>query len=139
MMICSACLLGVCCRYDGRSKPHQGVVSLLGQEALIPVCPEQLGGLSTPRLPVEIHDRRVLAQDGTDVTRAFQRGAQEVLEVARLMGISKALLKQRSASCGCGQVYDGTFSGIIIPGDGVTTALLKSEGIEVWTEESFPF
>lgn len=139
MMICSACLLGVCCRYDGRSKPHQGVVSLLGQEALIPVCPEQLGGLSTPRLPAEIHGRRILAQDGTDVTRAFQRGAQEVLEVARLMGIRKALLKQRSASCGCGQVYDGTFSGIIIPGDGVTTALLKSEGIEVWTEESFPF
>jgi uncharacterized protein YbbK (DUF523 family) len=98
-----------------------------------------LGGLPIPRLPAEIQGRRVITQDGTDVTRAFQKGAQEVLKIARLMGIRKALLKQRSASCGCGQVYDGTFSGKVIPGDGVTTALLKSDGIEVWTEESFPF
>ncbi|HQO57842.1 MAG TPA: DUF523 domain-containing protein [Candidatus Omnitrophota bacterium] len=139
MMLCSACLLGVCCRYDAESKPHQGVVSLLGREIVIPVCPEQWGGLPTPRLPSEIQGRRVVAQDGTDVTQAFQRGAQEVLKMARLMGIKKALLKQRSPSCGCGQVYDGSFSGKIISGDGVTASLLKSSGIEIWTEESFPF
>ena len=139
MMLCSACLLGVCCRYDGRSKPHKGVLSLLGQETLIPVCPEQLGGLPIPRPPAEIQGTRVMARDGADVTRAFQKGAQEVLRIARLRSIEKALLKQRSASCGCGQIYDGTFSGNVIPGDGVTTALLKAGGIEVWTEESFPF
>jgi len=139
MLLCSACLLGACCRYDAGSKPHKGAVALLGREILIPVCPEQLGGLPTPRLPAEIQGRRVVAKDGTDVTRAFHQGAQEVLKMARLMGIQKALLKQRSASCGCGQVYDGTFSGQVIPGDGVTASLLKSCGIEVWTEESFPF
>ena len=139
MMLCSACLLGVCCRYDGRSKPDKRVLALLGQETLIPVCPEQLGGLPIPRPPAEIRGRRVVAQDGRDVTQAFEKGARETLKVTRLLGIKKALLKQRSASCGCGQIYDGTFSRKIIPGDGVAAALLKAAGIQTWTEESFPF
>lgn len=133
--LCSACLLGVCCRYDGKSKPNKKVLNLTNTETLIPICPEQLGGLPTPRVASEQRDGRVVTKDGDDVTDNFERGAQQVLELAKIYGCSEVILKQRSPSCGCGQIYDGTFSGTIIEGDGVTAKLLKENGISVKTEE----
>jgi uncharacterized protein YbbK (DUF523 family) len=135
MKLVSACLLGTRCRYDGRSKRNNKVIALLQNEILIPVCPEQLGGLPTPRIPSEQRNERVYSQTGEDVTEYFIRGAEEILRLAELYGIKEAILKQRSPSCGCGQIYDGSFSGRIIEGDGVTAALLKRNGIKVITEE----
>ncbi len=138
LKLCSACLLGVCCRYDGKSKPHQKVIALLKKDVLIPVCPEQLGGLSVPREPAEKKGARVIDRQGKDVTQSFTKGAQEVLRIARLFDVQQAILKQRSASCGHGQIYDGSFTGTLIPGDGVTTSYLKENGIEVFSEEELP-
>ncbi|MEM3770102.1 MAG: DUF523 domain-containing protein [Candidatus Bathyarchaeia archaeon] len=135
MKLCSACLLGVKCRYDGRDALDKKVITLLKTETLIPVCPEQLGGLPTPREPAEIKEGRVITRLGKDVTKNFKRGAEEVLKIAKLLGVKEAVLKQGSLSCGCGRIYDGTFSGKIIKGDGITTALLKKHGIMVITEE----
>jgi uncharacterized protein YbbK (DUF523 family) len=108
---------------------------LLKSETLIPICPEQLGGLPTPREPAEIRGERVVTRSGKDVTENFKRGAKEVLKIAKLYGIKEAIMKQRSPSCGCGEIYDGTFSGKTIKGDGVTTTLLKKNGIKVISEK----
>lgn len=135
MKICSACLLGIKCRYDGKEKKNRKVINLSRKEILIPICPEQLGGLSTPREPAEQKGRRVVTKSGRDVSENFERGAKQVLKMAKLYGIKEAILKQRSPSCGCGQIYDGSFSGEIIKGDGVATSLLKKNGIKVKTEE----
>lgn len=135
MKLCSACLLGVKCRYDGRDALNEKVLTLLKTETLIPVCPEQLGGLPTPREPAEIKEGRVITRSGIDVTENFKRGAKEVLKIAKLFRIKEAVLKQGSPSCGCGHIYDGTFSGKIVKGDGITAALLKKHGITVITEE----
>ena len=135
MKLCSACLLGIKCRYDGKSKPNKKVLELAKKEILIPVCPEQLGGLSTPREPAEQKGKKVITKSGKDVTKNFVRGAKQVLKIAKLFGIKEAILKQRNPSCGCGQVYDGTFTGTIIEGDGVTASLLKKHGIKVISEE----
>jgi len=133
MKLCSACLLGVKCRYDGQDSLNEKVVELLKTEILIPVCPEQLGGLPTPREPAEIVGNRVITKSGEDVTNKFLRGAMETLRIAKLFGVKEAILKQGSPSCGCGKIYDGTFSGKTIRGDGITTALLKKHGIKVIT------
>ncbi|TRZ80565.1 DUF523 domain-containing protein [bacterium] len=135
MKICSACLLGIKCRYDGKSRPNQQILALAGKEILIPVCPEQLGGLPTPRTPSEQKGSRVISKDGKDVTKNFRRGAETVLQLARILGVQEAILKQRSPSCGHGQIYDGSFSSSIIEGNGITTRLLKENGIKVITEE----
>lgn len=145
MRLCSACLLGVRCRYDGKSKPNEKVLSLLKKELLIPVCPEQLGGQSTPRKDAEIKGgdgsgvldkiAQVIDSDCIDVTHNFTGGAEEVLRIAKLLDIKEAILKQRSPSCGSGQIYDGTFSKKLVEGDGVTAALLKRNGIKVIFEE----
>ena len=135
MKLCSACLLGLSCRYDGKSKPNEKVINLAAKETLIPICPEQLGGLSTPRKPAEQKNGQVITEDGDDVSINFESGAKQVLELAKLYDIKSAILKQRSPSCGCGQIYDGTFSRTIIEGDGITTKLLKENGIEVLTED----
>lgn len=133
MKLCSACLLGIECKYDGGGNPTSQVLALLSQEVLIPVCPEQLGGLPTPREPVELHGERIVTVSGRDVTENFERGAQQVLRLAKLFGIQEAILKQGSPSCGCGQIYD--MKGNIITRDGVTTALLKKHGIRVISEQ----
>ena len=142
--IISACFLGVNCRYNAVSKPCQKVIDLCKNGEIIPLCPEQLGGLSTPREPAEtsgdglhVLDRKekVITKTGKDVTQNFINGAEEVLRLAKLFNIKKAILKQKSPSCGCGKIYDGTFSDKLIEGDGVTAALLKKNGIEVITEE----
>jgi len=135
MKLCSACLLGIKCRYDGKSARNRKVIMLLKAETLIPVCPEQLGGLPTPREPAEIRGKRVVTRSGKDVTENFKRGAKEVLKIAKLYGIKEAIMKQGSPSCGCGEIYDGTFSSKTIKGDGVTTALLKKNGIKVISEK----
>ncbi|MEM3616770.1 MAG: DUF523 domain-containing protein [Candidatus Bathyarchaeia archaeon] len=135
MKLCSACLLGVKCRYDGRDALNRKVLMLLKAETLIPVCPEQLGGLPTPREPAEIVKGRVITKSGRDVTENFKCGAKEALKIAKLFGIKEAVLKQGSPSCGCGRIYDGTFSGKTVKGNGITAALLKKHGIKVITEE----
>lgn len=133
-ILISACLLGVCCRYDGQGKANPAAVRLADRCTLIPVCPEQLGGLATPRPPAEIRDGRVVTRLGDDVTDAYRRGAEETLRLARLLHCETAVLKERSPSCGCGAIHDGTFSGGLTAGDGVTAALLKSAGLRVLGE-----
>ena len=136
MKLCSACLLGVRCRYDGQARPHPVVQDLAQQEGLIPICPEQLGGLPTPRVPAEIQGDRVLNRNGLDVTAYFQKGAEEVLRLARQFRVTEAIFKQRSPSCASGWIYDGRFSGRIVKGDGVTTRLLKQNGIKVISDDN---
>ena len=140
MKLCSACLLGVKCAYDGKARQNIKIIELSKKEVLIPVCPEQLGGLPTPRESSEIvcndsKAKKIVTESGNDVTQQFRKGAEEVLRIAKLLNIESAVLKQRSPSCGCGQVYDGTFSGTTVEGDGITTALLKKKGIKVISEE----
>lgn len=136
MKLCSACLLGIECRYDGKSKTDKKVLELAKKEKLIPVCPEQLGGLPTPRQSSEQKEGKVITKTNKDVTREFIKGAEEVLKIAKLFGIKEAIFKQKSPSCGCGKIYDGSFTGNLIKGDGVATALLKKNGIKVVTEEN---
>jgi len=135
MILVSACLAGEACRYDGRAALHPEVLRLLAAGRAVAVCPEVLGGLSVPREPVELRAGRAVRSTGADVTGAFQQGAQRALELAQAHGCRRAILKARSPSCGSGRVYDGSFSGTLVPGDGVLAALLKANGFEVLTEE----
>ncbi|MCX6797741.1 MAG: DUF523 domain-containing protein [Candidatus Falkowbacteria bacterium] len=145
MKLCSACLLGVNCRFNGKSKPNEKIIALSKKGILIPACPEQLGGQATPRPDAEIQGgdgsgvlnqkAKVIESDGNDVSSNFINGAEEVLRLVKLFNINEAILKQRSPSCGSGQIHDGTFSKKIINGDGVTTALLKRNGVKVISEE----
>ena len=133
-ILVSACLLGVACRYDGRSKPCPGIEELMERHTLIPVCPECYGGLPTPRTPAERQGNRVVTKDGQDVTDAFIRGTAEILRLADLYHCKAALLKENSPSCGSGKIYDGTFTGTLVEGDGITAQLLKQKGIQVYGE-----
>ena len=137
-LLVSACLLGVMCRYDGQSRPDEKVLGLLKNHVLVPVCPEQLGGLSTPRCPCEIQGDRVMSRDGDDRTAEYEKGALEALRLCRLFSCEAAVLKAKSPSCGLGCVYDGTFSGTLRPGDGVTAGLLKNSRVLVYTEKNLP-
>ncbi len=132
----STCLLGVCCRYDGQSKACPAVLELLKAHELIPVCPEQLGGLPTPRPPAEMQGNRVINREGTDVTAQYQQGAEEAARLYQVLDCDCAVLKAHSPSCGCGEVYDGSFSGTLVPGDGITAQALKRLGARVLTEET---
>jgi len=145
MKLCSACLLGLECRYDGRSNLEKASAQLLEEFRngnVIPVCPEQLGGLSTPRTPSEIQGRmsgeyvldgrcKVMNKNGEDVTNQFIKGAYEVLKIAQSVGAKAYIGVQKSPSCGYGKTYDGTFTKTLIDGNGVTVALLKRNGISV--------
>lgn len=135
-VLVSACLLGVCCRYDGKGNPNSEVLALLDRDdvILIPVCPEQLGGMPTPRIPSERQSGRVVNRAGEDVTASFRKGAEEALRIARLYDCRYAIFKERSPSCGCGRIYDGSFTGTLTDGNGVTTELLLQEGICVCGE-----
>ena len=132
-ILISACLLGSCCRYDGASKAHPLAAALAECHTLVPVCPEQLGGLPTPRPPAERRGDRVVTQSG-DVTEQYRRGAEETLKLCELLGCEAAVLKERSPSCGFGKIYDGSFSGRLIDGNGVAAALLAANGIEIYGE-----
>lgn len=133
-LLISACLLGLRCRYDGESKPIMQMVALMEQYHLVPICPEQLGGLPTPRDPAERQGSAVRTRAGVDVSEQYSRGAQQALHLARLYGCKAAILKERSPSCGSGEIYDGSFTGRLTDGDGVTAALLKENGIAVYGE-----
>lgn len=133
-MLISACLMGVECRYDGGGQALPNLTALMARYQLIPVCPEQLGGLPTPRTPSERRGDRVVARDGTDVTGAFLRGAAQVCRIAGLYGAKLALMKARSPSCGHGEIYDGSFTGRRIPGSGVTAEALAAMGVAMYSE-----
>ena len=146
MKLISACLLGIKCAWDGQDiYKSDKAIELSNSEMLMPVCPEHLGGLRTPRAPQEIQGGggvdvldgkcKVININGEDVTKEFIAGAEETLKIVKLFHIEEFIGKSRSPSCGCGQIYDGTFSRELIDGDGVTTALLKRNGIRVITEE----
>lgn len=138
-IIVSACLLGLPCRYDGKSCPNERVLKLAEKHTLIPVCPEQNGGLSTPRPPAEIIDGKVINKIGTDVSEQYLRGAQIALDVAELNQADFVLLKAKSPSCGKGRIYDGSFSGKLIPGNGKTASLFLEKGYIVFNEEEIDF
>jgi uncharacterized protein YbbK (DUF523 family) len=147
-ILVSACLAGLATTHGGVAKPSAEVMELVRQGRAILVCPEQLGGLPTPRPPAEITgsagadgasvlagDARVVDAEGTEVTAQYLRGAREALKAARLAGSTRAILKARSPSCGSGRIHDGTFTGTLVDGAGVTASLLAQAGIEVVSEE----
>ncbi|MFN2595194.1 MAG: DUF523 domain-containing protein [Actinomycetota bacterium] len=144
-VIVSACLAGRKCRFDGKANPDDEVGRLVAEGRAILVCPEVDGGLGTPRPPAEIvggdgrdvigGSARVVTNAGEDVTAAYLAGAIRALEAARSAGAKEAILKARSPSCGKGRIYDGSFSRVLVKGDGVTAALLEQHGIEVRSEE----
>ncbi len=148
LILVSACLLGVDCRFDGRSCPEEKLHDLAARGRVVPMCPEVAGGLPTPRQPAEIEgahagldgkavlagQTRVIRSDGADVTAQFIAGAEKALALAQLLGIQQAILKGNSPSCGVGHIHEGRFAGTLVPGDGVTASLLKGAGIQVITE-----
>jgi uncharacterized protein YbbK (DUF523 family) len=148
LTLVSACLLGIDCRYDGQGCPDRQLRKLAVLGYVVPFCPEVFGGLSIPRLPAEIEDAhigldghavldgrtRVVTRDGRDFTVQFLAGAKGALALARRLGIRRSILKSNSPSCGVGQTYDGRFTGTLVPGDGVTAALLRRSEIQVFTE-----
>ena len=137
-VLVSACLLGVRCRYDGASKPLPGLERLLDAIDPVPVCPEQLGGLPTPRSPSERQGDRVVSRQGRDVTAEYRRGAEETLRLLDFFHAEGAVLKERSPSCGKGVIYDGSFSGALTEGDGVFAQLLRERGVPVYGESDIP-
>ena len=134
-LLVSACLLGINSRYCGGGCLNEDVASLAENHSLIPICPEQLGGLPTPREPDEIREGRVFEKTGKENTDKFQKGAEETLRLVRLLNADMAILKQNSPSCGSSMIYDGTFSGKKIPGSGITASLLIQNGVRVISEE----
>ena len=134
-ILVSECLLGAACRYDGKSKPDERVILLGAKHELIPFCPEIAGGLPTPREPSEIRNGHVITKDGKDVTESFQNGAEKAWKVFQQEHCSCAVLKERSPSCGSRHIYDGSFSGILIRGEGVTCKKIRQMGGHVYSEE----
>ena len=133
-ILVSACLLGIDCKYNGKNNKNDKVIELLKTHDLIPVCPEIMGGLTTPRIPAEINENEVITKDEKNVTKQYQKGAEETLKIAELYNCQTAILKEKSPSCGCGKIYDGTFTGTLIDGDGITARLLKEHGIKITGE-----
>ena len=133
-ILISACLLGCRCRYDGASKSHPAALELGKYARLVPVCPEQLGGLPTPRPPAERQGERVATEKGSDVTAQYRRGAEEALRLAELFHCGAAVLKERSPSCGSREIYDGTFTRTLVPGEGLTAQRLRAAGLTVYGE-----
>ena len=147
MRVVSACLCGINCKYNGDNNKHEEFVKELRDGQVLPLCPEQLGGLTTPRSACEIEGgsgedvlagrARVINAAGEDLTVFFIKGAQECLAIMRQAGIDEAVLQRRSPSCGVNKIYDGSFSSHLIAGDGVTAALLRKHGIKVWNDEDY--
>lgn len=133
-ILVSACLLGENCKYNGKNNKCSTVIALSKYFDLIPVCPECFGGLTIPRLPSEIKNGRVFSKDGKDVTVQFESGAEHTLYISEENNCPAAVLKERSPSCGYGCIYDGTFSGNLIKGNGITADLLSKNGIQIFGE-----
>ncbi len=136
-ILISACLIGLNCKYDGGNNENSKLVELMKEKDLVPICPEQLGSLKTPRASAERKQEKVITKEGVDVTKEYQKGAEEVLKLAKKLNIKKAILKSRSPSCGIDEIYDGTFSHNLVKGDGVTAELLKKNGIEVISSDRY--
>ena len=135
MKIVSSCLAGIGCRYDGSAATVDKIVEMMMNGKAMAVCPEQMVELPIPRKPVEIVDGRVLTADGEDMTEVYYQGAVKAYEIVKLINPGEVILKSKSPSCGCGLVYDGSFSGKLVEGDGLFAALLKENGIKVRSEE----
>lgn len=136
-VLISACLIGLNCKYSGGNNENEKLVELMREKDLIPICPEQLGGLSTPRPSAQRKENKVVTKEGIDVTKEYKKGAQEVLNLAKKLNIKKAILKSRSPSCGVDTIYDGTFTNNLTNRDGVTAELLKENGIEVISSDEY--
>ena len=136
-ILISACLIGLNCKYNGGNNENSQLVELMKEKDLVPICPEQLGGLKTPRVSAERKQEKVITKEGVDVTKEYQKGAEEVLNLAKKLNIKKAILKSRSPSCGIDEIYNGTFSHTLIKRDGVTAELLKKNGIEVISSDRY--
>ena len=139
MYLVSACLAGVNCRYDGKNSKNKVICELVKAGQAIAICPEQLAGLETPRVSCEIvieknGNKKVISKNGQDLTEKFALGAEKALAIAKVIGIKKAILKSKSPSCSCGLIHDGTFSGQLINGTGLTAELLIKNDIEVCSE-----
>lgn len=139
-ILISACILGLRCRYDGKSKPlSQELISALTEKYyLVPICPEIYGGLPTPRPSAERKGGEVINCEGKNVSEEYLRGAEECLSLARICGADTAILKQKSPSCGTKLIYDGSFSGKLVPGMGITASLLADEGFSLCDENDIP-
>ena len=142
MYIVSACLAGIKCRYDGKDNGDEKIIQLVKEGKAITVCPEVFGGLSIPRVPCEIvlDDKgniKVINKEGVDCTENFKEGAKKTLAIAEILGADTAILKSKSPSCGCGKIYDGTFSGKLVEGDGVAAKFLTENGIKVYNEDNY--
>ncbi|MGN0521031.1 MAG: DUF523 domain-containing protein [Eubacterium sp.] len=133
-ILVSACLLGENCKYNGGNNKNEAVIALGKKHKLIPICPECMAGLPIPRVPSEIKGSRVYSKDGADLTDKFNDGAEKSLYVAEESGCQTAILKERSPSCGFGSIYDGSFSGKLTRGNGITAQLLYDNGIKIYGE-----
>lgn len=131
MILVSACLCGMNTKYNGKNNYNEKIFNLVKEGKAIPICPEQLGGLTTPRDPSEIKNGKVITNKGEDVTNNFIRGANEVLELAKKLNIKKAILKSKSPSCGKGKIESGNFDDTLVDGNGILVDLLIKNGIEV--------
>lgn len=142
MILVSACLLGIDCKYNGLNNKNENVLKYLEGKNYVIACPEQLGGLTTPRNPSEIvkigenevNEYKLLSNEGKDVSESFIKGANETLKIARIFNCTEAILKEGSPSCGSSFIYDGSFTGKKICGQGVTTDLLRKNNIKVISE-----
>jgi uncharacterized protein YbbK (DUF523 family) len=144
-IVVSACLAGVACTHEAQPKTRDWAVDLVASGRAVLVCPEVAGGLPIPRPAAEIVDgtgedviaerARVISEDGDDVTQQYMAGARKAADAARAANATLAVLKARSPSCGCGQIYDGSFRGELRAGDGVTAAMLKAAGLSVVSDE----
>lgn len=139
MILVSACLAGINCKYNGGNNYNEKIFNLVKEGKAIPVCAEQLGGLTTPRIASEVKyidgKRCVINKAGEDVTKQFEKGAKEILDLAKKLNIKKAVLKSRSPSCGKDKIYSGNFDGQLVDGNGILSDLLIKNGIEVIGEE----
>lgn len=133
-LLVSACLLGMQCRYDGKGVMQEELAPFMKEHNLIPVCPEIYGGLATPRDPAERIGERIVTNTGKDVSAQYEKGAREILRLAKLYDCHYAILKERSPSCGYGTIYDGTFQGKLVDGNGVTAQMLAENGITIYGE-----
>lgn len=137
MIVVSKCLLGYNCKYNGGNNYNEQIVKYLSNKEYIMVCPEQLGGLPTPRIPSERKDNKVINKNGEDVTKYFVKGVRNAASLVAVEKISIAILKAKSPSCGCGLIYDGDFTGNLISGNGLYAEYLLDHGIKIMTEDFF--
>lgn len=133
----SSCLLGIQCKYNGKSNYNEDIIKLKEKYEIVPICPEVLGGLSIPRVPAEIINDKVINQQGIDVTQNYNQGALKALQILKANNVNIVILKSKSPSCGKGEIYDGTFSHTLIEGNGVTTKILLENNITVYNEHDY--